>query len=71
MGIEVMTTRELFDFVTRYTLQEEEYESYIEKVEVVSLNHVVYCSFDRGDEGGNIRERGAGVHVCLHSSKLV
>ena len=30
-----MTTRELFDFVTRYTLQEEEYESYIEKVETV------------------------------------
>ena len=27
-----MTTRELFDFVTRYTLKEEDYESYIEKV---------------------------------------
>ena len=32
VGIEVMTTRELFDFVTRYSLKEEEYDSYIEKV---------------------------------------
>lgn len=30
-----MTTRELFDFVTRYTLKEEEYESYIENVLVL------------------------------------
>lgn len=31
-GVEVMTTRELFDFVTRHTLKEEEYDAYIERV---------------------------------------
>ena len=29
----MMTTRELFDFVTRHTLKEEEYDEYIERVE--------------------------------------
>lgn len=28
-----MTTRELFDFVTRHTLKEEEYDDYIERVD--------------------------------------
>ena len=32
-GVEVMTTRELFDFVTRHTLKEEEYDEYIERVD--------------------------------------
>lgn len=31
-GVEVMATKELFDFVTRHTLQESEYDSYIERV---------------------------------------
>ena len=31
-GVEVMTTRELFDFVTRYGLRESEYEEYVERV---------------------------------------
>lgn len=34
VGLDVMTTRELFDFVTRYTLKEEEYDEYIEKVSI-------------------------------------
>ena len=31
-GVDVMTTRELFDFVTRYGLKEDEYDEYVERV---------------------------------------
>lgn len=31
-GVAVMTTRELFDFVTRYGVEEEEYDAYVERV---------------------------------------
>ena len=34
-GVDVMTTRELFDFVTRHTLKEEDYDTYIQNVGVV------------------------------------
>lgn len=37
-GVEVMTTRELFDFVTRHTLKEEEYDEYIERVDYLIPN---------------------------------
>ena len=41
-GVEVMTTRELFDFVTRHTLKEEEYDDYIERVDDSLCNS--FCS---------------------------
>lgn len=31
-GVDVMTTRELFDFVTRYSLKKEEYDDVITRV---------------------------------------
>lgn len=31
-GVDVMTTRELFDFITRYSLKPEEYDSVIDNV---------------------------------------
>ena len=31
-GVDVMTTRELFDFVTRYGMKEDEYDEYVERV---------------------------------------
>ena len=38
-GIDVMTTRELFDFVTRYSLKPEEYDTVIENV-----SHSIFIS---------------------------
>lgn len=36
-GVDVMTTRELFDFVTRHTLKEDDYDAYIQNVGVVGV----------------------------------